>query len=131
MWVFDEPDEKLYGTWTPDHRLNQKPVEAGLGVCRLDPLEHPRRFSPNPLGVAQIERNAADIALVRDIGRPDLEGDRETDCGGEGRPPGPDLRQSDRRDERKAIGREDGADLFRVEPGFSGGKRGCDEAPCR
>ena len=70
-------------------------------MCRLDPLEHCRRFLPDPLGIAQIERNAADIALVRDVGRTDLERDRETRLWRRWTPPGQDLRQCDwRRAER-------------------------------
>jgi len=65
--IFDEPDEKLYGTRAPDHRLNEKPVETNLGMCCLDPLEHPFRFSPYPFGAAQIERNPANIALMCNV----------------------------------------------------------------
>ena len=47
-------------------------------MCRLDPLEHRHRFCLTRSALAEIERNAADIALMGDVGRPDLERDRET-----------------------------------------------------
>ena len=65
--IFDEPNEKLYGTRPPDHRLNEKSIKASLRMCRLDPIEHPLCFSPDPFGAAQIEHNPADIALMRDV----------------------------------------------------------------
>ena len=50
--VFDEPNEELYGTRAPDHRLDEEPIEARLGMCRLDPLEHPCCLSPDLVRIA-------------------------------------------------------------------------------
>ena len=81
--ILDEPDQQLHATRPPDHRLDEKPVQAGFGTCRADPLEHRRRLAPYPIGIAQIERNATDIAFVSNVGRADLERDRKTDGRGD------------------------------------------------
>src|SRR6516164_170157 len=65
--IFDEPYKKLDGTRAPNHWLNEKPIEASLGMRRLDPLEHFLGFSPDPVGAVQVEGNPADIALMRDV----------------------------------------------------------------
>ena len=119
--VFRESDEKLYRTVPRDHRLNEEAAEASGGVCGPHALEHCRRFLTDPVGMAEIEHNAANIALVRDIGRTDLQRDREPDIRGDGsgpvRIPGSVIG-----DDRDAISRQYRARLFRIEPGFPSGE---------
>src|SRR5215470_9766050 len=81
--VLDEPDEKLYGTGARNHRLNEETVQARHGMCRLDSLEHCSRLSEDPVGITQIERDTANVALVRDVGRKDFQRDRKPDGGGD------------------------------------------------
>jgi hypothetical protein len=81
--VFNEPDEEFQGARTANHRLNEKPGKASFGTSRPNTLEHPRRFSTDLIGIAQIEHDAADIRLVSDIGRTDFEGYRKSNTHGD------------------------------------------------
>jgi len=65
--VFDEPDEEFRGAMAGDHRLNEEAIEASSGTCRPYALDHRRCLGSDPIGMAKIERNTADIALVRDV----------------------------------------------------------------
>ena len=125
--VLDDADEKLDGAGASHHRLNQEPVEARVGTRRRDAREHCRGFLPGPVGVPEIECHPADIALVGDVGRADLERHREPDFR---RDRGRLLRISGLAigQHRETVGREDGARLLRVEPGFPGDERGRDRA---
>jgi hypothetical protein len=128
--VFCDPGKKLYGPGARDHGLEKKAGEASAGARRLDALYHGAGFLPDAVGIAEIERNPADIAFVRDFAGADLQGNRKAD------------RSSDRGslirilgqvigDERKAVGRKDRSGFWRLQPGFSGRQSGCDDVPCR
>ncbi len=77
--VSDNPGKKLYGPGAQDHGLEKKALEAGAGARRLYALDHRAGFLPDAVGIAEIERNPADIAFVRDFGGADLEGNRKAD----------------------------------------------------
>ena len=69
---------------------------------------------------------AADIALVRDVGRADLQRDRKADRTGNRHGIGR-ISGGVSRDARNPICAKNAADLLRVEPRFSGGQRRCDD----
>src|SRR6516165_4940389 len=77
--VFDKPDEELHGCGAANHGLNEEPVKARPGTCRPDAFEHHSRLRTDPIGIAEVERDTADIGFVSDIGRTDLERDRKPD----------------------------------------------------
>src|SRR5271169_4295557 len=115
--VFGEPDEELYGTMARNHRLNEEPIEASGRTGGSHALEHCHRFLPDPVGVAKIECNAADIALMGDVRRANLERDRKSDLRGERSDlvwiPG-----NETGDNWDPVRREHRAGLFGIEPGF-------------
>ena len=59
------------------HRLHEEPVEPRLRACVADAREHRRGGLAHRAGIAELERDAADIGFVDDVGRADLQRDRK------------------------------------------------------
>ena len=111
----------------PHHPLHEEPVEPGLRHRVADAREHRGGGLAHRAGIAEPERDPADIGFVDDVRRADFQRDREAErrgrggglvgVGGETR-----LRA------RNAVGGEHGLDFGRVEPGSAvregGGDRG-------
>jgi hypothetical protein len=64
-----------------DHRLHREAVEVGLRRYLRDARTHGQCRHPNLDSVRQIERDSADIGLVRDVRRQDLQRHRKADRG--------------------------------------------------
>ena len=125
--VFREAHQEFCGTVARDHGLDEEPIEASGGVGRSHPLDHCRRFLPGPFGVIEVERDATDVTLVADIGRANFERDGEPDFRGD-RSGVLWISSEVIGDDRYAIGREDRAGFFWVEPGFPIGECGGDHS---
>ena len=80
------PEDQLLGKWSPDHLLHAKPVDHRLGCGDRDPDKHVHCRYNDGGAADEIELNAADVSLVGDLARQNLDRDRAAD--GIGRPPG-------------------------------------------
>ncbi len=104
------------------HFLDDEAVESRLGPCRLYPRRHRRRRAPHSFRRREAERDAADIALMRDVGRINLERDRSLDRGRDGRGIVRVLRDPGR-NEWNAVGREQRRYFLRLKPLAPGAER--------
>lgn len=80
--VLDNPDDQFDRAGEPSHLLHEKPVELRFGAGARDAGEHRSRLTPHSVRTVEVERHAPDIALMRQIGRADLERHGVSDLGG-------------------------------------------------
>jgi hypothetical protein len=116
--IVDKPDEEFHGSRAKNHWLQEKTVEPSFGSYGPDALKHCTCLAPDPFGVTKTKGDTADIGLMRDIGREDLQRDRKSDRRGNGS----DIVWIPRNligDDRDAVGAEDDAGLCRIEPRLS------------
>jgi hypothetical protein len=72
-------------SWAPrvvGHRLHREALDARVGPRRAHVLEHGPGRVAHLLGIGESEHDPADVRLVRDVGREDLQRDRTAEgCG--------------------------------------------------
>ena len=75
-------DDQLEGARAPDHALNRESPQRGVRAQCAHPLEHFRRRIDEHVGCLDVEGDAPDVGLVRDVGRKNLQDDRKTELPG-------------------------------------------------
>ena len=128
--VHAEPDDKFDRTRTLHHLLHQEAGKPRLGPRLADPFEHVVRRGTHPVGTGQVQRHAAQVGLVGDVRRADLDRHRTADLGG-GACRGLGIADATGTRRRNAVGIEHHGDLVGVEPAASGRQGTGDRRACR
>jgi hypothetical protein len=82
--VFGGADDQLVRIRAPDHRLHDEAIDPGLGRGLGDAAAQRLDRCKDLVRVRQVEGDAADVGLVRDVARKDFERDRKPDLMGGG-----------------------------------------------
>ncbi len=126
--IVSEAHDQLEGVVGVDHALDRQAVDPSLGPTRLDIGQHGARGFVHGPGIGQAEHHAADVGLVGDVGRDDLERDRLAELGGRARRLVGRLHDH-RLDHRHAVAGEDALGLDVAQPFAALGQRGREDRP--